>query len=267
MRFFKYILFSLALIFIHLNVGANSISLADSLYKNKDYSEAASIYEEIMQKQGVSAELLYNLGNTYYSMGENGKAMLCYERAKKLLPGNKIINHNLELLRIKVTESNKGSLQGKEGNVEPERETFMDNIYKIIAVDSSSDSWAVFAVLSFILFLLALSMYVFTPNVLARKTGFFSGITFLSFTIIFIVFACLGSSHFNKKDEAVLMDFSVRLLEQPKEGSLQSSSLLNKGTKLHIMEIKTDNTGEEWLKVRLNSDNIGWIKSQSVEII
>ena len=246
---------------------AADYALADSAYNKGNYEEAAMLYEQGAMHDGLSAGLLYNLGNTYYKLGKDGEAIVCYERAKRLDPGNKQIEQNLDFLSAKVLEANKGALQGKAGNLEPDQETFMEGIYRLIAIETKSNSWAVFAVMAFILFLGATAMYVFTPNVLARKTGFFSGLVFLGFTIIFLIFAYLGASQFNSKDEAVIMEFTTDILEQPDENSTAVTPGLHKGTKLKIIETKTGADGTEWIRVKLNSDNIGWLKKQQIEVI
>lgn len=240
---------------------------ADSAYVQHNFKEAAALYEQGMTEEGISAGLLYNLGNCYHLLGKDGEAMVCYERAKKLEPSNQAINQNLAFLKDHVMEANKGSLQGKPGNVEPDNETFMEGIYRLIAIEHTSNGWAAFSVMAFILFLLSTALYVFTPNVLARKTGFFSGITFLGFTIVFLVFAYLGAAHFNNKEEAILMDFTTELLEQPSPASRPATSPLHRGTKLQILDTKKGSDGTEWIKVKLNSDNTGWLKKQQIEII
>lgn len=254
-------------IFTTFSLQAVDLAVADSAYMKGNYEEAAALYEQAVLEDGFSAGLLYNLGNSYYRLGKDGEAVVCYERAKKLEPGNRLIRQNLEFLNSKVLESNKGALQGKNGNVEPDRETFMDGIYRIIAIEMKSNSWAILAVMAFILFLGAAAMYVFTPNVLARKTGFFSGITFLAFTVAFLIFAYLGAANFNSTEDGVLMDFTTELLEQPQDNSSPSTTPLHKGTKLKILETRKGKDGTEWIKVKLNTENVGWIKKQQIEII
>lgn len=250
-----------------IRADAARIVEADSAYLHKNFRDAAALYEETLVKEGISAGLLFNLGNTYYRLGKDGEAMVCYERARRLDPGNREIQQNIEFLGSKIIEANKGELKGKPGNIEPDQETFIDGLYRLIAIDHSSNGWAVFAVIAFILFLGSSAMYVFTANVLARKTGFFSGIAFLAFTAIFLIFAYLGAAQYENKEEAVIMDFTVTLLQQPENTAKNTSSPLHKGTRLRILEVKEDDDGTEWLKVRLNADNIGWLKKQSVEII
>lgn len=240
---------------------------ADQAYHDGNYELATALYSEAIANEGISAGMLYNLGNCYYKLDKEADAMLCYERASKLDPGNKLIRQNLDFLSGKVLDSNRGALQGKEGNVEPDAESFIDSVYRIIAIDHRSNGWAVFAVMAFILFVGALSLYTFTPNILARKTGFFSGLVFFGFTVIFIVFAFMAASKASRQDEAILMGFTTELLQRPEASAPKASTPLHKGTKIKILDVKKGVDGTEWLQVKLNSDNIGWVRKQDLEII
>ena len=71
--------------------GANAQSLveqANKAYSEDKFIEALKLYEEAVAKEGVSTELYYNIGNTYYRLGSKGKAILYYERALALDPSN-----------------------------------------------------------------------------------------------------------------------------------------------------------------------------------
>ena len=46
-------------------ISATTKQEADMAYKHGSYQEAIKMYEELL-KQGVSADLYYNLGNAYY---------------------------------------------------------------------------------------------------------------------------------------------------------------------------------------------------------
>lgn len=240
---------------------------ADSAYVRGDYQRAADLYSQAVETEGVSAALLYDLGNAYYRLGRDGEAVVCYERAHRLDPSNPAVRRNLDFLSARVLEANKGELAGQPGNVEPDHETFMQSLYRAIAVETRSDSWAVFAVMAFILFLGSLAMYVFTPNVLARKTGFFSGLVFLGFTAVFLVFAFIGADRFERHDEAVVTEFSVELLRSPQAGSPSASSPLHKGTKVRVLGEEAAADGSRWLHVRLNADNSGWLPAGQLEVI
>ena len=250
-----------------INAFGAEIAQADSAYTKGNYEEAAEIYSNIIKNEGISAGLLFNLGNTYYKLGKEGEAMICYERAKRIDPDNEQINQNLQFLKAKVLDVNKAELKGKEGNLDPDQDTFIQSVYNMIAVESKSNNWAVFAVIAFILFLGGLALYMFTPNVLARKTGFFSGLVFLGFTVVFLIFSYMAANNFTREDEAIILDFSTQLLEKPQSDAKPSTTPLHKGTKLKILEEKPAGNGNVWLKVKLNSSNSGWIKKDQLEII
>jgi tetratricopeptide (TPR) repeat protein len=49
--------------------------------------------------QGGSGKLLYNIGNTYYRLGDFGRAILFYRRAQLLIPADPNLSHNLRYVR------------------------------------------------------------------------------------------------------------------------------------------------------------------------
>ena len=261
--FYLVILFCLSLF---LNAYGSKIEQADSAYYAGDYTKAKDLYNEIIDQSGISAGLLYNLGNSYYKLGKDGEAILCYERAKKLAPGNIKIKQNLDYLTTRVNDANAASNKD-EKITDDKQESFLMNIYQVIVLETGSNSWAVFAIMSFFLLLGSLCLYFFTPNVLARKTGFFSSLIFLGFTIIFVVFSFIGANQYQKKDEAILLEYSVELYKEPLEKSETSNITLHKGTKFQIVDEKNDEMGVDWLKVRYRNEKSGWIKKDKVAII
>ena len=54
---------------------------ADSAYINNDFASAIHLYENILANQGESADIYYNLGNSYYKMDNIAKAIVNYEKA------------------------------------------------------------------------------------------------------------------------------------------------------------------------------------------
>ncbi len=71
----------------------------NALYQQGKYQEALDVYTHLIAEEGFSGPLLYNLGNCYAQTGRIGLAILNYERALRLSPGNADIKGNLDLLR------------------------------------------------------------------------------------------------------------------------------------------------------------------------
>jgi tetratricopeptide (TPR) repeat protein len=63
------------------------------------YRQAIEMYKNIIEHYGISGPLLSNLANGYAHIGQNGRAILNYERALHLSPGDSEIKGNLDLLR------------------------------------------------------------------------------------------------------------------------------------------------------------------------
>lgn len=72
---------------------------ANRLYDQAKYAEAAKDYESIVQAGHYSAALFYNLGNAEFRLEKPGAAILNYERASSLSPGNPDIEANLAYAR------------------------------------------------------------------------------------------------------------------------------------------------------------------------
>lgn len=85
----------LMMLMLSLTAGAVTKADADSAYVHERYQQAIADYEALL-KQGVSADLYYNLGNAYYRTDNMTKAILNYERALLLSPGDADIRFNLQ---------------------------------------------------------------------------------------------------------------------------------------------------------------------------
>lgn len=72
---------------------------ANRAYSKQDFAAAARMYEEILHTRGYSSGVLYNLAGSYAQLGKTGMAVLNYERALRLSPGNSDIQGNLKLVK------------------------------------------------------------------------------------------------------------------------------------------------------------------------
>lgn len=68
-------------------------------YQENDFAGALEAYQEVLHSGYESAELYYNLGNAHFKNGALGRAILSYERALRLAPGDPDTRANLELAR------------------------------------------------------------------------------------------------------------------------------------------------------------------------
>lgn len=133
----------------------------DSAYMRNDYASAIQIYESLLKK-GEAAEVYYNLGNSYYKADDIAKAILNYERALLLQPGNADIRANLEIARSKTIDK-----------VVSVPDIFFVAWVKSLTNCLSVDAWAKLGIVFFILLLISFSLFFF-PNRLSGKKRVYS---------------------------------------------------------------------------------------------
>src|SRR5690554_2498290 len=155
---------------------------AAAAYRQQDYKRSAELYETLVsqsiESDMVSSEIYYNLGNAYFRDNQLGKAILNYERALLLDPGDSDIRHNLRFANNR-----------KVDRIIPAGDIFLSNWFKAVRNLYSSNTWAALAIISFIIFLIALSVYLFVRLLWARKTAFYSAIVLFILVIIFNIFS------------------------------------------------------------------------------
>lgn len=72
------------------------INQANQLYNQNQFREAAEMYERVITGGVKNGHLYFNLGNTYFRMGNLPSAILNYAKAQTLLPRDEDIEANLE---------------------------------------------------------------------------------------------------------------------------------------------------------------------------
>lgn len=222
----------------------------DSAYIKDDYATAIQIYESLL-KNGESADVYYNLGNSYYKAGEIAKAVLNYERALLMKPGNSDIRANLEVARAKTIDK-----------VEPVPEVFFVSWAKALINSMSVDAWATWGIVSFILFIIALYFFIFSKQIILKKGGFILGIVFLIVVICSNLFASEQKERLVNRSEAIVMNPSVTVRSTPSESGT-SLFILHEGRKVSIK----DNSMKEWKEIRLEDGKVGWVPASAIEVI
>jgi tetratricopeptide (TPR) repeat protein len=83
---------------------------ANALYSDERYAEAAATYESVLASGVESGTVHYNLGNAYFKAGSLGQAVLAYERARRLIPGDPDLAANRAFAREQADDVQSQSL-------------------------------------------------------------------------------------------------------------------------------------------------------------
>ena len=226
----------------------NALKQAEAAYKQKNYGKAIELYQALVNNNYESFELFYNLGNAYFKNNQLGKAILYYEKAKKIKPNDPDLNHNLTLALNKTIDK----ISTKDNFfIEVTKNNFLNQI-----------NTHFIAYMNIILAVLSLLVFVgLLYNLKYRKP----------FLIILIVLILANSILYSignaseksrlSNDFAVVTQREVKVQNEPLPNAITKFSL-HEGTKVKILQ-KVDN----FLLIRLDNGVEGWIDEKAVEVI
>lgn len=235
---------------VPLSAGAITKKNADDEYKKGNYQQAIKDYEELLKK-GPSVELYYNLGNAYYRTDNMTRAVLNYERALLLSPGDDDIRFNLQMARSKTIDK-----------IAPKSEMFFVTWYKTLVNFTSVDGWARSAIVCLSLALVLALCYLFGGKPQVRKIGFFGAVVFIAVFILSNVFAYEQKQILTKRTGAVVTAPSAPLKKTPVASS-EHDAIIHEGSRVEII----DDTMKDWKQVELEDGREGWILSSQMERI
>ena len=257
---FKTIIATLALLILTLpaSFAATAVQQADSAYNKKNFQDALYYYQAAAEKDGVSSDLYYNMGNTYYRLGDLGHAVLNYRRALALDPSNEEARLNLEFVRTKITDK-------------PEDDsTFLRNVHFKIVSWMSPDAWAWTSMGVFALMIGLIAIYLFAPSVNARKVGFFGAFVILFIFIYTLYVAWSSANAYNGNGRAVVTAPVTNLRSTPASSNSSADKVvpIHEGTELIILDslaTPDDPKVPLWYDVKINNTSRAWLPAADVE--
>ncbi len=233
-----------SLLFFSQNVWADEQAQQDqyqnaaSAYSRGDYKQAIEGFGTLA-KEGLSSSLLYNLGNSYAQAGQSGRAILNYERALRLAPGDSDIRGNLEHVR-------------KDQGLFQEEQSWGQRFITLLGLNQ----WIAMATFAFVLsagiLLLPLSLGVKCST----RYGVAIACLFVAIT------ACSGAiGQYQHWNDGVVVVKDARLRVSPFDsaasvGVIQEGRLMNSGKKHNNYILVTDETGRS-----------GWLIADAFELI
>ncbi len=217
-------------------------------YENEDYQQAISYYEMLIEIDKVSPEVFYNLGNSYFKLKRVGKAILNYERAKRLEPRDRDISLNLKLA--------KGMMVDKIDL--PQRGFILDMILFLYDRMNVNE----LTILVWVFYLAIMILLMFSIFIVSKRKTFLYTVGMLSvFLILFVIFlfSKINSENFVKK--AIVISQKVDVRSGPKEDYLLQFTL-HEGAEIYVVEER-----QSWYEISLSKDLRGWLPKDAVEII
>lgn len=244
-----YILILLTNVIFAQNNAKVQFDAANELYRKENYAEAIQKYESILAKDKVeSAELYFNLGNSYYKTGKIAPSIYNFEKALLLNPNDESIKTNLHFAQKMAIDDVK---------VVPQV-GFSNFLYKITSTfDYNIWAWiGVGLAFSFLLFFIG---YYFSSRTIVKRIFFLGMFVLIGLLMLSIVFAFLQKRFDKTVRPAIVFEEVVNVKTEPRT-TAENAFILHEGTKVFIKE-----TVDNWKRIQLTDKTEGWIKEDAIK--
>ncbi len=222
----------------------------NQFYEAEKYPEALDAYRGLANQGFDGFNLQFNIGNTYYKMKEIPKAILHYEKALKIDPSNKDVQHNLKLAYAKTTDK-----------IEPNKDLIFNRMWHNTINLFNANGWSWIGILGLFISLVLILIYLFFSNLSLRRLGFFTGVCVFIVSIACLFLAYQQNNYSNSSKSAIIFTPTLSIKSAPGNGG-SVLFVLHEGTKVKLLE-KSD----EWQNVEIPNGNKGWVKVSDLEEI
>lgn len=252
LRLFQYLILLIILPLVSAaEDGADSIfKKGNEQFAKRKYEEAVSSYQKILNSGYRSAAVYFNLGNAYYRTGDIPSALLYYEKAHKLDPGDEDIKMNIQIANLKTVDK-----------TDPVPEFFLFRWWRGLILLLSLNTLAVLSIVFLLLTSLSFVTYLFTQSIAVKKASFYTGIVLFFFSITILFLQNRQAHYFNIHHEAIIFSRSVTVKSEP-DPSSKGVFVIHSGTKVGV-----DKKDDGWMKIKLPNGNTGWIRETDAKEI
>ncbi len=223
----------------------SSFYAANSLYEQGDFDNAIKQYSSILESGSESGNIYYNLGNCYFKKGELGRALLNYEKARRLIPLDKDLESNYEYACSLI----------KGGGAAPGRSLFVrvfNDFFEKFTIDGLTASLSALYMLILIGVLAGLFLAPFNKHALILAV--FSGLLFIA------AFAGLAGKIALLDKEVIVIAGQADAKFEPIDKATAYFTLYE-GMKAELVASK-----DNWCKVRRQDNKSGWVDNSAIEI-
>ena len=228
----------------------NEMQVANSLYENGRFAEAAQAYEQLVAQGAHDSAVYYNLGNAYFRQGDIGQAIFNYQRAAQLAPRDADIQANLTMARAQaVDQLPAASSSPLENFAATTRQYLTLNEMALLALGL----W----------FLFGLVWLVYRQMENGRGKEGLQYLLILSGLIMIIATFSLGSRIYveNNHQQAVVIADVVDVSAGPSADTITEFDL-HSGAEIELLEQRND-----WVRITLPGGQVqGWVPAEAVAI-
>jgi len=216
--------------------------------RQKAFNHALDLYlalETEYQPRYGNGKLYYNIGNTFFQLGQYPWAVLYYERASYLQPRNEKVQRNLMRAQDKLQLSRPGT------------ESVFAKVFFFHTYLSVPERLQIFAIVTLTAFFLS-SAWIWYRN------RWFKNGLILALVILFVMLMSLGYSRYLSPVEGVLVQ-SVNLRRDAGEQYAKAGKQpVPAGTTVEVLNVIPDGS---WLKVITPAGDLGYVSQDAIRMV
>lgn len=227
-------------------ISADSLfALGNRYFRIEKYDYALDAYSAILE-QVEHPDLYFNMGNTFYRLGDVGKAVWAYEKGLQFSPRQKDLNHNLDIVNTRVQD-----------RIEMPQGYFFIEWYSSLKNQYTLQDLIVWGGLMILLFAFAgiFKEFGILDMVFAGRTQIF----FLILTVIIHGLALDKYWELSDREEGVVISPVVNVRSAPVDRDEKVIFRIHEGLKVDIAQSQPG-----WFEIILLDGKKGWIPYKSL---
>lgn len=220
-------------------------------YQDGDYAAAVQAYQAVLTAGFESSDLHYNLGNAHFKSGELGRAILEWERALALRPGDPDATANLELARSLTTD-----------DVEPLPRFWLlslvawwvDLLPRGPLIGAVAAAWLALAA--------GLAVRILGAAPAIRRGGSWLAIGGAAVSLVLGTNLVIRELGIGRPERAVILAEAVPVRSAPTDDDNVTLFEIHEGTRVRV-----DRRTDSWVEVVLDDGKVGWVPAEAMEVI
>lgn len=220
---------------------------AVTAFNKKDYTAAAQNFEALIKVDSLNANLHYNLGTSYLRLQNTALSIYHLEKSLKLQP-------NYEPARINLNFAEKLKTKVTKGNLPIPQQQMLYSVFNFL----KPNTWAYLAIGTMLLTVTLLITYRLNNNASAKKAFFTVSMVSLIISVGSYFISKNQSNYLLMNNYVIVKNKEAMLMQEPRTAS-KISTTINEGEKGFIKE-----ETNQWIKIQLQNDTIGWVNKKGV---
>ena len=232
---------------VHAQVSeaARFFDMGNQHYAEGAYQEALDAYQQAIANGYTSGALYYNMGNAYYRLDERGQAIRHYEKARRFIPDDPQLLHNLEIVHAQINAP-----------FSTLPKPFWVTWWKRYVVRTGAMVFFIVGLLFYVIAAALLGHRIWTHTRNAWHRRALSASLILGLLLLITAF---GASLDRSLDRQAVVITDQTALRQAPQDEAASDLDIHEGVLLDVLDQQ-----DGWLEVRLPNGVSGWVQATAV---